>query len=101
MYLRKAKGILWLLLKKFHSQLLSKHLYFEVLSNTVYSNQTRMRGGECASPLEMFAQCLCFVELVIIIAYEHLFTNEVQTLKCTCELFFAKELNAQFPKFET
>jgi hypothetical protein len=81
MYLHKAKKISFTIIKY------GKHLYFEVLSNTVYSNQTQMRGGECASPLEMFAQCLSFVELVIIIAYEHLFTNEVQTLKLTCELF--------------
>jgi hypothetical protein len=75
-----------------------KHLYFEVLSNTVYSNQTRMRGGGggCASPLEMCAQCLCFVELVIIIAYEHLFTNKVQTLKCTCKLFLWRKLAPNF-----
>ena len=59
MYLHKAKKISFTIIKY------GKHLYFEVLSNTVYSNQTRMREGECASPLEMCAQCLCFVELVI------------------------------------
>jgi hypothetical protein len=40
-----------------------------------------------------------FIELVIIIEYEHLFTNEVQTLKCTCEL--CCEVRAQFPNLET
>jgi hypothetical protein len=41
---------------------------------------------------------LYFVELVIIMEYEHLFTNEVQTLKWTCEP--CCEVRAQFPNLE-
>ena len=44
-------------------------------------------------------QGLYFIELVIIIEYERLFTNEVQTLKCTCEL--CCEVRAQFSNLET
>jgi hypothetical protein len=42
---------------------------------------------------------LDLIELVIIIEYGHLFTNEVQTLKCTREL--CCEVRAQFPNLET
>jgi hypothetical protein len=42
----------------------------------------------------VYQEGLYFIELVIIIEYEHLFTNEVQTLKCTCEL--CCEVCAQF-----
>jgi hypothetical protein len=45
---------------------------------------------------------LYFIELIIIIiiiACEHLFTNEVQTLKWTCEL--CCEVGAHFPNLET
>ena len=47
----------------------------------------------------VYQEGLYFIELVIIIEYEHLFTNEVQTLKCTCEL--CCEVHAQFPNLET
>jgi hypothetical protein len=47
----------------------------------------------------VYQEGLYFIELVIIIEYEHLFANEVQTLKCTCELCF--DVRAQFPNLET
>jgi hypothetical protein len=47
----------------------------------------------------VYQEGLYFIELVIIIEYEHLFTNEVKTLKCTCEL--RCEVRAQFPNLET
>jgi hypothetical protein len=53
-----------------------------------------------------YQEGLYFIELIIIIIiiiiiieYEHLFTNEVQTLKWTCEL--CCEVHAQFSNLET
>jgi hypothetical protein len=37
--------------------------------------------------LAVYQEGLYFIELVITIEYEHLFTNEVQTSKLTCELY--------------
>ena len=34
----------------------------------------------------VYQEGLYFIELVIIVEYEHLFTNKVQTLKCTCKI---------------
>jgi hypothetical protein len=47
----------------------------------------------------IYQEGLYFIELVIIIEYEHLFTNEVQTLKCTCE--FCCEVRTQSSNLET
>jgi hypothetical protein len=47
----------------------------------------------------LYQEGLYFIELVIIIEYQHLFTNEIQTLKWTCELFC--EVRAQFPNLQT